>query len=480
MKLSFQFSAGQLLVRTLSSLGVLLVSGCATNSLFTPYPAQTAPYMYQVEKGTKIDADKLFGRKVMGRDRVLYRMEQGRLAQLQGNLPTSRAAYADAIAANREQDDKAVVTVSGMVGKTSSLLINDNAIPYVADGYERVMLHHEQALNYLFSGDVEGAGVEVRRAAFEQAEALKRRENELAAARNQEQKQGASVIRSSDLAIVNARLDAAAGRVKNSFQNAYTFYMSGVVRELLNDPDGAYIDYKKAAEIHPENPYVRRDVLRLAEDLGMDEAALFRERWPGVLANRIPKGQGEVIVFFEDGFLPSRTEFSMPIPLFNNQGGFTAIALPVYEPSARESAPVALETAVGPAGDTALVCDLNAMAARALQERMPAIMTRQIVRATAKAMAPQLVHGRDRDVVTLIMSLYAFITERADLRSWTTLPQAAQVLRTPCPPGRQVFTLTHRGTGARAVCEAEVRPGGRTIVLVVRTGGRLTARSVTF
>lgn len=459
--------------------GLLLLCGCASTSVWTPYPAQTAPMIRQLEQGGAVDADKAFGRRVLGRDRTLYRLEQGRLAQIQNNLPTSRAAYADAIAATREMDERAVISATRTAGQATALVLNDNAIPYEADGYERVMLHHEQALNYLFSGDLEGAGVEVRVAAAEQAEALKRRARELETARAQERRRGVS-SGAGDLGAVYARLDRAAGRVKNSFQNAYTFYMSAVVRELLNDTGGAYIDYKKAAEIQPDNAYVQADVLRLASDLGMGgEAADFRARWPNTLPSRVPAGKGEVIVFFEDGFLPPRVELSLPIPLFS--GGFTAIALPVYSGPWERATPLAVELSAGPAGDTALICDLNALAARALRERMPAILARQVVRATGKAMAPQLAHpGRDRDIMVLIMSLYSFISERADLRSWTTLPQSAQVMRTACPPGRQVLTLTHRGTGARAVCEVEVRPGGRTLVLAVRTGGKLTARSILF
>ena len=460
--------------------GAWLFSGCATSSVWTPYPNQTGPLIRQLERGGTVDADRVFGRRVLGRDRVVYRMEQGRLAQIQQNLPTSRAAFADAIAAIREMDQRAVISLGRGVGQTAALLINDNAIPYIADGYERVMLHHEQALNYLFSGDLEGAGVEVRIAAAEQAEALKRRQGELEAARQQERRQGLAASRMGDLSPVYARLDQAAGRVKDSFQNAYTFYMSAVLREMLGDRDGAYIDYKKAAEITPGNPYVRADVLRLAEVLERDvEAARFREQWPGALPFRVPEGQGEVIVFFEDGFLPPRGEFSLPIPLFS--GGFTAIALPVYLGPWGIAYPLAVETSAGPGGETALICDLNALAARALRERMPAIMTRQVLRASAKAMAPQLAHhGRDTDALVLIMSLYSLFTERADLRSWTTLPQSAQVMRMSCPPGRQVLTMTHRGTGARAVQEIDVRPGGRTVVLAIRTGGKVTAQHIVY
>ncbi len=480
MTMTRRGQAGSGTIRRAAAVLLCLFSGCATSSLFNPYPTQTAPLIRRMEQGQTVETGNVFGRRILGRDRILYRMEQGRLAQIQGDWAASRAAYEESIAAVREMDGRAVVSVSDMAGKTSALMINDNAIPYSGDGYERVMLHHEQALNYLFAGDVEGAGVEVRLASAQQAEALKRRALEVAEAQDRARREGIPEVQSGDLNTLYARLDAVAGRVKDSFQNAYTFYMSAVVREMLDDPGGAYIDYKKAAEIEPANPYVRADVRRLAETLGMEEeSAAFRARWPEAVPRRVPPGQGEVIVFFEDGFLPARREFSVFIPLFGS-GGWTSIALPVY-PRVREFAQaVTVQLDSGAAGDTALICDLNALAARALRERMPAILTRQVVRATAKAMVPSLARGGEADILTIIMSLYSLISERADLRSWTTLPQAAQIMRTACPPGHQVITLTHRGTGARVVCDVEIKPGGRTIVWAVRSGGRLTARAVAF
>lgn len=481
MTVTFSIFQGFKQVRFVLALLLPVICGCATSSVFTPYPAQTAPVIRQLEHGQPLDTQKLFGRRAVGRDKILYCMEQGRVAQIQGDWAASRAAYASAIAAIREMDERAVVSMRDLVGKGSSLILNDNSIPYIADGYERVMLHHGQSLNYLFTGDLEGAGVEVRVAAAEQAEALKRRAREIDDAQKRARSEGVPMPGGGNLGAVYAKLDVAAGRVKNSFQNAYTFYVSAVIREMVNDPGGAYIDYKKAAEIMPANPYVRSDVLRLAEDLGMsDESARFRAQWPNTFPNRLPAGQGELVVLFEDGFLPPRRELSLPIPLFHS-GGWTAIALPVYDGPWGAIHPVAVEAPGGAAGETALVCDLNALSARALRERMPAILTRQVLRATAKAMAPQLAHNRnDRDVLVLVMSLYSFISERADLRSWNTLPQDAQVMRMACAPGRQVLTLTHKGTGARAVCEVEVRPGGRTFVQAVRAGGNLTARSVAY
>ena len=467
-------------VRLAWVLAGLGLCGCAASSVWQPYPAQVRPLLRDLESGRPVSVNKAFGWRVLGRDRILYLMEQGRLAQLQGDGAASRAAYADAIAASREMDERAVVSASDLAAKSAALLLNDNAIPYAADGYERVMLHHGQALNYLFAGDAEGAGVEVRRAAAAQAEALTRRAREVEAAQEQARRSGMPVT--GNLGPVYVKLDAAAGRVKNSFQNAYTFALSAVVRELLGDAGGAYIDYKKAAELAPANPAVRADVLRLAEALGMrEDAARYRAMWPDSVPARVPPGQGELIVFFEDGFLPHKREIAVFIPL-TGSGGWTPIALPVYDGPWMPSRSLAVRVADGPAGETAPVCDLGALAARALRERMPAILIRQMLRAAAKGAATHYAHTRSREaeLAVFIMTLYNLISERADLRSWVSLPQHAGVVKMACPPGRRSVTLIQPETGAAETLEVDVRPGGRTVIVATRVGPRLTARAVAF
>ncbi len=59
--------------------------------------------------------------------------------------------------------------------------------------------------------------------------------------------------------------------MKHSFQNAATFYLSGVVWEMLGERNDAYIDYKKALEIFPDNLFLQADVMRLGKRLGMRE-----------------------------------------------------------------------------------------------------------------------------------------------------------------------------------------------------------------
>ncbi len=450
-------------------VAILCCSGCATTSLFNPYPNRTEPLLRSVESGRPVHPERSFGPLLRSADRILYLLEAGRLAQLQGNFESSRRWYGEAAKLIRARDDEAMIRLSEGYGEFSAVLINDNAIPYHAEGYERVMLHLEQALNYLLLGNLEGAGVEVRIAAMRQAEAERRREREIEAARRHEREW--QLAQSASLQPVQTGLDRLAAGVKSSFLNGYVFYVSAVVRELLGDENGAYIDYKKAAELQPDNRVVRADVLRGAERLAMTEDwARFRTAWPGAIVRSVPPGSGEVILFFEEEFLPFKQEATVWVPL---PSGWTAVALPVFSspPSGWPSAE--LLSGNEPLGRVELLTDLTALAARALQERMPAIATRQIVRAVAKGAAVEAAsRQKGGEWAALFLSLYNLISERADLRNWTSLPARASVWRGAVPAGEHRFCI-RQGDRTSGEWSTTVGPGGRVILWGYRTGRRL-------
>ncbi len=59
------------------------------------------------------------------------------------------------------------------------------------------------------------------------------------------------------------------GQVKNSFQNAYTFYLSALFYESSGEYNRANIDYKKALAIYPNNHFLQQDSFRLAKKLNL-------------------------------------------------------------------------------------------------------------------------------------------------------------------------------------------------------------------
>ena len=143
---------------------ITTLSGCATNSLFISYPSQLNEQRQDLSSDQPLKSIQAVTENISGNDGLLYALEAGRIAQVAGEFGQSETFYQQAINDYQAFDDKATVSLSTLGANASSLLLNDNAIPYRGPGYERILLHQYQALNYLFQHHFQGALVEVRRA----------------------------------------------------------------------------------------------------------------------------------------------------------------------------------------------------------------------------------------------------------------------------------------------------------------------------
>ncbi|MDD2580909.1 MAG: hypothetical protein PHR66_02835 [Desulfuromonadaceae bacterium] len=460
---------------------LLMLAGCASTSTFSAYPRKIQPLIASMSNGTSIDLSHFLLSESKGNDRVLYTMERGRYAQVTGKTDISMTEFRASMEKISENDRKALISASAIGANVAATIVNDNAIPYEGEGYERVLLHHYQALNYLKKKDLEGAGVEVRRANAEQEESLKRYQKEIDWAREEAAEKG---VDSSAYTIDSryAQMDEVAGRVKNSFQNAYTFYISAFIYELLRQPGDAYIDYKKALEIYPENTYLQKDVLRLAAKLGMnDELEELRRRFDIKEQRFIDEGgagSGELLVLFEEGFVPQKHEIKIPLPA--GSGGLVMIAFPIYQEGWSSPVPLQILNNNELIGSTEPICDVRALAVKALTEEAPVIATRQIIRAVAKGVAAAEARKQMGDVGLLLTNIWNIISDNADLRSWLTLPSNAQILRTTLPAGSYELALQHPLGGTPAYADVTINPGGKTVLQVVRAGARIYSSTTSF
>lgn len=422
--------------------------------------------------GHETHYQKTFHKRTQGRDGILFSLEMGRVAQLAGDYSISRAAFQGAFDAIRSQDEQAVISASGAAAQTGAVLVNDKAIPYRPPGYERILAHHYQALNYLATNDLAGAGVEVRRANREQEEAAQRREREVAKAESQAKNRSPDDDRDPHVQPVYAGLDELAGAVKHSFQNAATFYLSAVVWEMLGERNDAYIDYKKALEIYPENPYLPQDVIRLGRRLGMrEDVAAFERRFPSAAdtpadGTGILAGKARLVVLYEEGLAPQKSEMSIAYPLSSGDA-LGAVALPTYASAPPGPVPVAVKVGGCTVGRTAPICNVPALAARALSEQMPGILTRQVARALAKGAGAKAAKEAGGDLGALAATLYNILSEQADLRSWLSLPAHMHVLSAWVEPGETSVTLSAPGGGTVWTSPAVTFRAGRTTLLVV-------------
>src|ERR1700757_5165164 len=100
-------------------LGVALMvgtlSGCASTSLFVPYPARAAAYKQAIATGNFQNSLADLDQRRGSEDKLLFLLERGRLEQLAGNADASMADYAQAMDAFRAIDQRAYVSASHTV-----------------------------------------------------------------------------------------------------------------------------------------------------------------------------------------------------------------------------------------------------------------------------------------------------------------------------------------------------------------------------
>lgn len=432
---------------------VVTLAGCAGTSVFSPYPLQAEAFRQAAGGGPDAPAVMaLLDRRRNAADRLLYLMERGRLAQLQGDFAASKADFEQAIALFREQDDRARLSLGGTAAAGSSLLTNDNAIPYRGNAHERVMLHLFQVFNYLGMGDIEGATVELRRAAQVQRDLELQHAGELAKA------QGDAAQNHVFLGEFDAHftgMDGITGHLKNAFQNGYAFYTAAVIWEALGESNSALVDYKKALELFPANEALRADVIRANRHFDGRQGAAGS---PGI-----------VVVLHEQGFAPRKVPAGLAVP--TTDGGLFSIQFPVYDGSDQRPATPLTVRAAGPAVQTTLLADTGALAVKALREQVPAMLVRQVLRARAKYELQKQAAKQGGVGGQFLANLYNLVSEQADLRSWLTLPANAQAARLELPPGTRTIEL--EGAGGTLALPVTVRAGRTTLLRVVEVNGRL-------
>ncbi|MEY1662851.1 COG3014 family protein [Isoalcanivorax beigongshangi] len=429
-------------------ISALALSGCATSSLFKPYPSQAQQWRSATLSSQQ--AQELVAtleKKTDSKDGLLYLQEQGRVAQIGGLVDSSQQAFERAIDLYLAQDDKALISAGALAGGLSTTLSNDNAMAYSGYEYERIALHGFQALNFWQHGDLSGAAVEFRRLTQEQRNAEVRNDKRIAKAEAEAEKEGSPSA--NDLDSQLGGLNSAASSVRNSIQNAYFYYLAGVFREGTGQFNDATVDFKKAYEIMPRHPLLEADIRRLtARQTGRYRAA---------------SGSGQVVIAYEQGYIPARQQISLPIPTVH---GYFAVAFPTYAGNAPEPRPLQISGA-GHA-TTAVIARFDGLAARALKEQVPGMLLRQTLRAKAKYETQKLANDKGGVFAGLATQIYNLVSEQADLRSWLTLPANAQVARLELPAGTQALTLA--GMGSSTSVDVPVTAGGTTLVRVIDTG----------
>ncbi len=439
---------------------VSLLTSCAnlsSGNLFSHYSAQNKGVYQAVEAGRYSKAvEALPEHNIAGT--ILDNMERGRVYYLDQKYADSMASFQKSDQAVKKWQNQPVVSISDTATDIGSLAANDNLNEYQPADYELGFLHLYLGLNYLNKNDLTGALVEMRQANQVQMKARQDRASELKSAQKQMQSEGISPNLGSVLANYPN-----AGKVLGEVQNAYLFYLSALLYETSGDLNDAYVDYRRALAVMPDNQQVINGTIRVANMLGMNQdLQLLLKRYGQ--PKTMQKDQARVIVIEEEGEVEARQEWKLSLPLYSSSGGaIYSLSLPYYPKVEPERfSPLRLNDKKLP---TDKLVNVNAMAENDLSERLPTIIIRQALRIYAKDQIRREAAAKGGEISNLILNLWNTFTEQADTRSWQTLPRNVYTASRFVKAGEQSVNVAGRDY------EFNVKAGHTALVWISRQGG---------
>ncbi len=423
-------------------------------------------------------------------DKLLDYCEYGLLLQACGDYKRSEYYLSRAREIVEHFNNKAIFSV-GEAGKdAASILINDNTMSYKGETFERIFIDTYQALNYYMLGEKKDARREIDRAYKLQNDEKMRLEDDVykhSLADEQRTRAGGAVdwrAFNSELKRVHRSSDMIADKVPNSYENGFTYYLSSVIDEEMFDRSGgyrgldnAYIDLKDAHALLPRNKLILQHLIRLAEKKGRvedikDYVKKLQHLGGMPLLSSEYKDKGRIVIFISNGLAPQKDQIKLPVPLKNT---LLFVAYPVLKRAEKDFYGFYLKDRAGKLiSESVKIADIEALANKNYKEKRPAVIARIIARVVAKGIASYEISERAGGIGSLMTSIFNFVTEQADVRSWRTLPAEISVMDFFYKPGDYTFTfegLSMRGAFRQRVdIPVEVKEGVTTIVNVYTPG----------
>ncbi len=405
-------------------LAVLIAtSGCST---YTAKMELSRDFYYDGEYESAIVGVDELVEKASKNDIHLFLAERGKMRLAAGQYDS---AIVDLQRAERRfHEIEGTFSISEMV-KTS--VKSAGSMEYQPESHEKIMVNAYLLLAYWLRGDTEGAFVERNRVVGR----LKHYTDQL----SQEDWE---------------KLDVPFAR-----------YLVALLYEMEGLTDDARIEYDEVEKIYPE-------ARPAGENSSLTEIVVFAElgRGPVKVSREIKgyfnKDAGNLLGFFE---LPGHSG-----PLIVNAGALSSFspddgvvfsfAFPQYirQPRIATGCTVAFDGIE--AADAVLLNDIEETAMTAFGKDIGKILLKAAVRTSLQIMAQEKVSDKKGGIFFDILGKALSAIDKADTRSWQTLPAEVRVFRMECEPGEHEVVLNYYDESGCSICSS------RTVSFSVEKG----------
>ncbi len=434
------------MIKTLPFLLIIsLMIGCASykfQEVITP-----------LEAGTPEDAYTYLEKKAPKKPDIPYQFELGLVAHYANHFAESSAALD---IAGDIAEDRYTKSVSKELG---SLVTSDKLRPYAGTQYERLLSHYYRALNYIYLNQLDGALIECRRAT-----AL------ITYFKGEDEKY-------------------------DFFGAAFLAHFSGTLFEAAGEWNDALISYKQAAEYYKNAAEktgvntpadIGHALLRLTRRLGFtDEFERYRDQYGEPPEH--PENYGELILFYESGYVPPKREENLIFPilktdkvddakdfvptLITREGAvyeevkleyLLRVAMPTIGSIRPRFSGISVTVEGNQETDGVLVEDVENIAIETFNKERPIILFRTLIRGVGKYLLFRQANKKN-EALGLLTNLAGVVSEQADTRSWQTLPNQIFMVRMPLPAGTHTLNLSFLGAngqvrGSQPVPDIKINP----------------------
>lgn len=322
-------------------------------------------------------------------DELLYLMDLGIAYHAAGQYPKAIEAFQKA---EKIGDALNYTSVTEEVG---TVILNDDVKKYRGEDFERILINVYLALDFTLLGRWDEALVECRR--------------------------------------INHRMDQFKAKNTRHFQyNSFAKYLAATLFEARGEWNDALVDYRQlAASPYASFSYLGGPLLRTAARLRADEEVeRYRKQFPGV-RDLNPPGYGDVFVVFEQGKGPYK------VPSYHN----SLVPMFIRSPYFGTGGVLRVEGAAVQAS-TQTLFDIEDVAIKELQESAAGIAAKKIGGIVAKqAIGHGVAKATGDKNLGAMTAIFLHAIDKADTRSWSTLPARLQVARLALPAGSYSLVL---------------------------------------
>ncbi|MEQ8577668.1 MAG: hypothetical protein RIC57_03060 [Balneola sp.] len=357
------------------------------------------------------------------KDQVLYNLESGMIYHFSNKYDSSSFYLSNA---ENEIDQNYTKSVSRGVG---AFLTNDNKLVYDGEPYEDVYLNAFKALNYIHLQDWEAALVETRRMTYKM-EQLDIKIKGLASAFAKSDSTGKTDWKTGDVNIQNSALG---------------HYLSTVLYAKAGDIDDARIEREKLEIALKEQATLNTGRNIVKSDLSkLQNSNTYNVLLAGFTGRAPYKVQEDARVFMDDYDDEKDNEFYLK---------FSFPVLRTYHSDINYVRAVINDSITTPLD---LIEQMDKVSAEVYKAKQPIIYSRALIRASSKAVGTKIISGAVRekneflgDLLQLLGFIAQEATEKADLRSWQTMPGQAWLKTIKLPEGINTIRIEYVGRNGR-------------------------------